>query len=193
MLACDTRHRGWCGASLELPLSSASPTGTRQSLLCRGPFFTLGKGSVPITWCRHDHFSLSYAIWRSANTLTSAQHKVLDKEDIDNIQFIESSLTSATLVKAFAECYRAFAECLWHSAKNSVPVVYFSKNFISQQNILLHILIDEVSEPFKYPAHIIRACLVAKFFLVPMQYHDIWQYFGIIYRMVFGKGSKTLY
>jgi hypothetical protein len=33
-------------------------------------------------------------------------------------------LPSVTLGKAFAECKIAFAECLRHSAKNAIPVVY---------------------------------------------------------------------
>jgi hypothetical protein len=32
-------------------------------------------------------------------------------------------LPSVTLGKAFAECKIAFAECLRHSAKNTIPVV----------------------------------------------------------------------
>jgi hypothetical protein len=33
-------------------------------------------------------------------------------------------LPSVTLGKAFAECKIAFAECIRHSAKNAIPVVY---------------------------------------------------------------------
>jgi hypothetical protein len=33
-------------------------------------------------------------------------------------------LPSVTLGKGFAECKIAFAECLRHSAKNAIPVVY---------------------------------------------------------------------
>jgi hypothetical protein len=35
-------------------------------------------------------------------------------------------LPSVTLGKGFAECKIAFAECLRHSAKNAIPVVYSS-------------------------------------------------------------------
>jgi hypothetical protein len=35
-------------------------------------------------------------------------------------------LPSVTLGKAFAECKIAFAECLRHSAKNTIPVVSLS-------------------------------------------------------------------
>jgi hypothetical protein len=36
-------------------------------------------------------------------------------------------LPSVTLGKAFAECKIAFAECLRHSAKNAIPVVYLQR------------------------------------------------------------------
>jgi hypothetical protein len=37
--------------------------------------------------------------------------------------FAERSLPSVTLGKGFAKCKIAFAECLRHSAKNTIPVV----------------------------------------------------------------------
>jgi hypothetical protein len=47
------------------------------------------------------------------------QHKALDKEIVADVQFIEYSLSSVTLVKTFVECYRGFPECLRHSEKYS--------------------------------------------------------------------------
>lgn len=35
----------------------------------------------------------------------------------------ETSLSSVTLDKEFAEYFRGFAECLWHSTKHYVPIV----------------------------------------------------------------------
>jgi hypothetical protein len=55
--------------------------------------------------------------------LLSGRHKVLVKEAIVDVQFTKSSLPSVTLGKAFAESFRGFADCLWHSAKYSVPMV----------------------------------------------------------------------
>jgi hypothetical protein len=76
------------------------------------PASTLGQSSVTVIWHRPDDFSLP-----------GARHKVLDKEVVADVQFIDSSLPSVTLGKAFVERYRGFAECLRHSTKNSVPVV----------------------------------------------------------------------
>jgi hypothetical protein len=53
----------------------------------------------------------------------SARQKVLGKEAVADVQFVERSLPSVTLGKAFAECKIAFAECLRHSAKELCPVV----------------------------------------------------------------------
>jgi hypothetical protein len=49
--------------------------------------------------------------------------KALGKEPFADEIFAECSLPSVTLGKAFAECKIAFAECLRHSAKNTIPVV----------------------------------------------------------------------
>jgi hypothetical protein len=87
------------------------------------PKKTLGKGSVTVTWRRDGDFSLPSAKWHSANSLPSARQKVLGKEVIADVQFVERSLSSVTLGKAFAECNIAFAECLRHSAKEQCPVV----------------------------------------------------------------------
>jgi hypothetical protein len=53
----------------------------------------------------------------------SAQEKVLGKEGFADVLCAEPSLPSATLGKAFAECFSGFAECFKHSAKPSIPVV----------------------------------------------------------------------
>jgi hypothetical protein len=54
--------------------------------------------------------------------------KTLGKEPFADEIFAECSLPSVTLGKAFAECKIAFAECLRHSAKNAIPVVYIPKS-----------------------------------------------------------------
>jgi hypothetical protein len=87
------------------------------------PKKTLGKGSVTITWRRDGDFSLPSVKRHLANSLPSAQQKVLGKEAVADVQFAERSLPSVTLGKAFAECKIAFAECLRHSAKELCPVV----------------------------------------------------------------------
>ena len=56
-------------------------------------------------------------------TLPSARQKVLGKDAVADVQFVESSLPSVTLGKAFAECKIAFAVCLGHTAKELIPVV----------------------------------------------------------------------
>jgi hypothetical protein len=45
------------------------------------------------------------------------------KESFADEIFVECSLPSVTLGKGFAECKIAFAECLKHSVKNTIPVV----------------------------------------------------------------------
>ena len=57
----------------------------------------------------------------------------LDKEAVADVQFVERSLPSVTLGKAFAECKIAFAECLRHSAKELCPVVT-SRNWKNDAN-----------------------------------------------------------
>jgi hypothetical protein len=49
--------------------------------------------------------------------------KVLDKEVFTDVVFAEPSLPSATLGKAFSECFSGFAECLRHSTKHPILVV----------------------------------------------------------------------
>jgi hypothetical protein len=56
-------------------------------------------------------------------SLPSAREKVLGKEGFADVLFAEPSLPSATLGKAFAECFWGFAECFGHSAKRPFPVV----------------------------------------------------------------------
>jgi hypothetical protein len=53
--------------------------------------------------------------------------KALRKEPFADEIFAECSLPSVTLGKAFAEYKIAFAECLRHSAKNEILVVFISK------------------------------------------------------------------
>jgi hypothetical protein len=55
--------------------------------------------------------------------LPSAREKVLGKEGFVDALFAEPSLLSATLGKAFAECFYGFAECIGHSAKRPFPIV----------------------------------------------------------------------
>jgi hypothetical protein len=90
------------------------------------PKKTLGKGSVTITWRRDGDFSLPSVKRHSANSLSSARQKVLGKEAVADVQFVERSLPSVTLGKAFAECKIVFAECLRHSAKKLSSVVAVS-------------------------------------------------------------------
>jgi hypothetical protein len=125
-----TRQSDWQRGPLEDSLTSASPLGTetgggaRWTRLCRVPWQqTLGKGSVTVTWRRDGDFSLPSVKWHSSNSLPSARQKVLGKEAVADVQFVERSLSSVTLGKAFAECKIAFAECLRHSAKELCPVV----------------------------------------------------------------------
>jgi hypothetical protein len=56
-------------------------------------------------------------------SLPSAREKVLGKEGFADVLFAEPSLPSATLDKAFDECFWGFAECFGHSAKRPFPVV----------------------------------------------------------------------
>jgi hypothetical protein len=66
------------------------------------------------------HISLSGT---RQTSLPSAREKVLGKEAFADVLFVEPSLPSATLGKAFAECFWGFAECFGHSAKRPFPVV----------------------------------------------------------------------
>jgi hypothetical protein len=68
-------------------------------------------------------FSLPSAKWHSTKSLPSARQKVLGKETVADVQFVERSLPSVTLGKAFAECKIAFAVCLRHTTKELIPVV----------------------------------------------------------------------
>jgi hypothetical protein len=63
------------------------------------PKRTLGKGSVTVTWRRDGDFSLPSVKWHSANSLPSAPQKVLGKEVVADVQFVERSLPSVTLGK----------------------------------------------------------------------------------------------
>jgi hypothetical protein len=67
---------------------------------------TLGKGAVSVTSRRDGGFSL-----------LSARQKVLGKEVVADVLFIELSLSSFILGKHFAECFSGFAECFKHSTK----------------------------------------------------------------------------
>jgi hypothetical protein len=55
--------------------------------------------------------------------LPSAREKALGKEGFADAMCAKPSLPSATLGKAFAECFYGFAECFGHSAKRSFSVV----------------------------------------------------------------------
>jgi hypothetical protein len=109
----SSRHKDWRWGPLDPSLPRAMIAGTRQNWpLCRVPKKTLGKGSVTVTWRRDGDFSLP-----------SARQKVLGKETAADVQFVERSLPSVTLGKAFAECKIAFAECQRHTAKELCPIV----------------------------------------------------------------------
>jgi hypothetical protein len=56
-------------------------------------------------------------------SLPSAREKALGKEGFADALCAKPSLPSATLGKAFAECFYGFAECFGHSAKRSFSVV----------------------------------------------------------------------
>jgi hypothetical protein len=88
------------------------------------PKKALGKGSVTVTWRRDGDFSLPSAKWHSTKSLPSARQKVLGKEAVADVQFVERSLPSVVLGKAFVECKIAFAECLRHTTKELISVVY---------------------------------------------------------------------
>jgi hypothetical protein len=78
---------------------------TRQRyLLCRVSPGTLGKAAVSVTRRRNGRFSLPSARWHSAK-LPSAREKALNKEGFADGLFVEPSLPSVTLGKAFAECF----------------------------------------------------------------------------------------
>jgi hypothetical protein len=62
---------------------------------------------------RHGYFSLP-----------SARQKALGKDVFAGIFATECPLPSVTLGKAFAECFRSFAECPRHLAKVLNPVVH---------------------------------------------------------------------
>lgn len=49
--------------------------------------------------------------------------KVLDKEAVADVQFVDTSLSRVTLGKDFAECFLGSTECLKHSAKQLCLVV----------------------------------------------------------------------
>jgi hypothetical protein len=66
---------------------------------------TLGKVFVTVTWHRDSDFALPRTRWHSAKSLSSAQQKVLGKEVVVDVQFIETSLPSVTLGKEFVEYF----------------------------------------------------------------------------------------
>jgi hypothetical protein len=66
---------------------------------------TLGKVFVTVTWHCDGDFSLPRTRWHSAKYLSSARQKVLGKEVVDDVQFIETSLPSVTLGKEFVEYF----------------------------------------------------------------------------------------
>jgi hypothetical protein len=65
---------------------------------------TLGKDAVSIIRRRNGCFSLPSAPWRQTS-LSSAREKVLGKEGFADALYAELSLPSATLGKAFVECF----------------------------------------------------------------------------------------
>jgi hypothetical protein len=113
-----------CRVPVRQTLGTGTGGGAHWTSLCRVPQKTLGKGSVTVTWRRDGDFSLPSAKCHSAKSLPSARQKVLGKEAVADVQFVERSLPSVTLGKAFAECKIAFAVCLRHTAKELIPVVF---------------------------------------------------------------------
>jgi hypothetical protein len=76
---------------LEPSLPSARTTDTRQRFpLCRVSLSTLGKISITVTCCHDGDFSLPSTRWHSTKALPSVRQKVLSKEVIADIQFVES-------------------------------------------------------------------------------------------------------
>jgi hypothetical protein len=59
--------------------------------------------------------------------LLSVREKVLDKKGFADVLFAEPSLPSATLSKAFAECFWGFADVLF--AEPSLPSATLRKAF----------------------------------------------------------------
>jgi hypothetical protein len=92
------------------PLADSLPSVVRPTL-GKGNFFAechLGhsaKTPSPSTRRRNDCFSLSSAPWHSANLFAECPRKVLGKEGFADAVYVEPSLPSATLDKAFAECF----------------------------------------------------------------------------------------
>jgi hypothetical protein len=82
-------------------------------------------------------FFAVWRLWHSANALPSARRLTLGKACFADQACAESSLPSAALGKAFAECFWRFAECPRHSANRSNPVV---------NTVLGHMLTDQIKE-----------------------------------------------
>jgi hypothetical protein len=118
------------------PLMDSLPSAGRKTL-DKGNSFAechLGhsaKTLSPSAQRRDDGFSLPSTSWHSAKSLPSAREKVLDKEGFADEMCVEPSLPSATLGKAFAECFR-------HSAKLSIPVVNAIYNLSSCSNMIYY-------------------------------------------------------
>jgi hypothetical protein len=80
-------------------------------------------------WCGYRVKIKYFAIFKRrfsdpvSKNLPSARKKALGKTAFAIIFFTESGLPSAALGKSFAECKKAFAECIRHSAKSASPVV----------------------------------------------------------------------
>jgi hypothetical protein len=66
-------------------------------------------------------------LFDTRQSICRVSEKALRKEPFADEIFAECSLPSVTLGKAFAEYKIAFAECLRHSAKNEILVVFISK------------------------------------------------------------------
>jgi hypothetical protein len=87
----------------------------------------LGIGSAAFTWHRDSDFYLPSTEWLLAKSLLSARQKVLGKEGVVDVQFIDPSLPSVTLGKVFVEFFLGFVECFRHSPKKLFPVVHVWK------------------------------------------------------------------
>jgi hypothetical protein len=66
---------------------------------------TLGKDAVSVTRRHNGCFSLPSIVCHSANLFAECPKKVLGKEGFVDALCAEPSLSSATLGKAFAECF----------------------------------------------------------------------------------------
>jgi hypothetical protein len=100
------------------------PSATGQTLGKVNSFYTRQRSRLRYLVAVTTTFLCRVLSGTRQTSLPSAREKVLGKEGFADVLFVESSLSSATLGKAFAECFWGFAKCFRHSAKHPFPVVY---------------------------------------------------------------------